>query len=85
MSAIWFAQQEMANQNNPLSVFIRKAQSIKGDIVHLSSSEPQKEQLIDDFFYLFSTQDIVSLSPREQVRIEAEQLRVGYYSNFGWS
>lgn len=48
------AQQEMANQNNPLSVFIRKAQSIKGDIDHLSSSEPQKEQLIDDFLPIFN-------------------------------
>lgn len=68
-------QQEMANQNNPLSVFIRKAQSIKGDIVHLSSSEPQKEQLIDDFFTYFQPKTLFSLSPREQVRIEAEQLR----------
>ncbi|MCL7706985.1 hypothetical protein M8368_26800, partial [Enterobacter kobei] len=45
------------------------------DIDHLSSSEPQKEQLIDDFFTYFQPKTLFSLSPREQVRIEAEQLR----------
>ncbi|WP_172743182.1 hypothetical protein [Citrobacter youngae] len=69
------SQQDQANQNNPLSLFIGKAQQIKGEASYLLSGSSTDEQLIDDFFTYFQPKTLFSLAPREKVIIESSQLK----------
>lgn len=69
------AQQDIFNHNNPLSRFIGKAQSIKGEVEYLLAGKGDHNQFIDAFFTYFQPKTLFALSPREHVMMDAEQLK----------